>query len=326
MSHRRRCPARLAKRWKLPLKGAIRPAGRIGRPRALQPLTPSLDQAGGLQRLVLRGHAGPVTRVLLAPSGTDAITASSDGTCRVWDLEIGDCVLVLEGHAGRVNAVAMDPLGRFVVTAGKDGTARVWDLSSGKAIHVLQTGGPPAQGEQEGPRAILLSREGGARAQRPRECVMLSHRPSPTLATSAGGALCVALSACTRFVLVGGAGNIAQMFDVITGQQVGALAGHTNCLVAVRFSRSGRKAVTASHDGTARVWDLQKGTCRHVLEGHKARLNAVTLSADGKLAATASDDGTARLWDVRTGACRKVLMVRCGEGAGGHPRRDVGFL
>lgn len=62
----------------------------------------------------------------------------------------------------------------------------------------------------------------------------------------------MALSPCTRFALVGGAGHVAHMFDVVTGKVMGVLAGHTNWVVAVHFSRSGRKAVTASHDGTAR--------------------------------------------------------------------------
>ncbi len=45
--------------------------------------------------------------MLLTPSGTDAITASTDGTARVWDLDIGDCVLLLEGHAGPINDMAI---------------------------------------------------------------------------------------------------------------------------------------------------------------------------------------------------------------------------
>ena len=66
-----------------------RAAVAAGRPRCLPPLNGCLDQAGGLQRLILRGHTGPVTKVLLTPPGTEAVTASADGTARVWDLEIG---------------------------------------------------------------------------------------------------------------------------------------------------------------------------------------------------------------------------------------------
>lgn len=42
--------------------------------KALMPKTASLEQAGGLHRMVLRGHSGPIQKVLLAPGGTDVIT------------------------------------------------------------------------------------------------------------------------------------------------------------------------------------------------------------------------------------------------------------
>ncbi len=42
--------------------------------KALMPKTASLEQAGGLHRMVLRGHSGPIHKVLLAPGGTDVVT------------------------------------------------------------------------------------------------------------------------------------------------------------------------------------------------------------------------------------------------------------
>ena len=39
--------------------------------------TPSLDQAGGLQRMTLRGHGGGVAKVLLTAGGIDVITGGT---------------------------------------------------------------------------------------------------------------------------------------------------------------------------------------------------------------------------------------------------------
>ena len=44
--------------------------------KALLPKTASLEQAGGLHRMVLRGHSGPVQKVLLTPGGTDVVTGT----------------------------------------------------------------------------------------------------------------------------------------------------------------------------------------------------------------------------------------------------------
>ena len=48
------------------------------------------SQAGGLQRMLLRGHTAPLTALLLSPTGTDLVTGSACGELRVWCLDIGD--------------------------------------------------------------------------------------------------------------------------------------------------------------------------------------------------------------------------------------------
>lgn len=48
---------------------------KLGQARSLTTLTPSLEQAGGLQRMTLRGHTGGVQKVLLTPGGIDIITS-----------------------------------------------------------------------------------------------------------------------------------------------------------------------------------------------------------------------------------------------------------
>jgi WD40 repeat protein len=294
--------------WPAAQRAAVRADGAAaaarGAPRALPPLTPSLDQAGGLQRLALRGHAGAVTRVLLTPSGTDAVTASADGTARVWDLEIGDCVLTLGGHTGAVTAMGLTADGSLLVTASEDGTARAFEMERGQCLRVLA-------GHEGAVAALALDPAGrfavtGGADATARVWDLASARalhviraPRPVTA--------LALSPCARFLVLGCADGSARMHDVAGGQLMGAMAGHASWVTAVEFAPDGARCVTAAQDGTARVWDLKTGACRHVLEGHAGRVNALALSGDGRAAATGSDDGTARLWDLRSGACSRVL-------------------
>lgn len=49
----------------------------------LMPRSASLEQAGGLLRMTLRGHSGPVHKVVLSPNGRDVVTVSEDGTAQV---------------------------------------------------------------------------------------------------------------------------------------------------------------------------------------------------------------------------------------------------
>jgi WD40 repeat protein len=70
------------------------------------------DEAGGLRvwdlelgdcTCVLAGHSGAVNALSIAASGGVVVSASADGTCRVWDLQQGGaCRCALVGHTGGV--------------------------------------------------------------------------------------------------------------------------------------------------------------------------------------------------------------------------------
>lgn len=63
---------------------------------------------------VLAGHSGAVNALSIASSGGVVVSASADGSCRVWDLQQGGaCRCALVGHTGGVKvcfAVCHPPL------------------------------------------------------------------------------------------------------------------------------------------------------------------------------------------------------------------------
>lgn len=94
-------------------------------------------------------HSANVVSVAFTSDGGRLISASEDGTARIWDLATGETVAVLSGHGAAVR----NPVGditrtdvpevfffrgvtqavptaddRLVITASLDGTARVWPL------------------------------------------------------------------------------------------------------------------------------------------------------------------------------------------------------
>jgi WD40 repeat protein len=81
----------------------------------------------------LDGHRAVVYDVRFSADGTRLVSASVDGTARVWDLATGRAEHVLRGHRGAVNAAAFTARGDAVATAGDDATIRVWTLATGKS-------------------------------------------------------------------------------------------------------------------------------------------------------------------------------------------------
>ncbi len=73
------------------------------------------------------GHDGEISKVAFNPQGTSVITASSDTTCRIWDVGgQGQCTQVLEGHMDEIFSCAFNYEGDQIITGSKDNTCRVW--------------------------------------------------------------------------------------------------------------------------------------------------------------------------------------------------------
>ena len=76
-----------------------------------------------------------------------AISASADGTLKLWDLTTGAELVSLAGHRNGIRAVAVASTGDFAISGGgdyytetSDNALRVWDIEHGRTA--------PASGPQ----------------------------------------------------------------------------------------------------------------------------------------------------------------------------------
>ena len=92
-----------------------------------------------------------------------------------------------------------------------------------------------------------------------------------------------------------------RLWDLVTGETLRTLEGHTSGVTAVAVLTDGRRALSGSNDHTLRLWDLATGETLHTLEGHTSTVRAVAVLADGRRALSGSYDNTLRLWDLQTG-------------------------
>jgi WD40 repeat protein len=83
------------------------------------------DLDAGRPRRMLRGHAGPLLRIVSSPDGRLAATGSVDQTVRLWDLETGHEVYRDSGFKAPVGAVAFAPDGHSLLAGSRDGTLRI---------------------------------------------------------------------------------------------------------------------------------------------------------------------------------------------------------
>jgi hypothetical protein len=78
-----------------------------------------------------------VSGCAVTPDGKRVVSASLDGTLKVWELESGREMVTLRGHAAVVSDCAVTADGKRVVSASRDSTLKVWDIDSGRCVHTV---------------------------------------------------------------------------------------------------------------------------------------------------------------------------------------------
>jgi WD40 repeat protein len=229
--------------------------------------------------------------------GTRLVTASSDGTARIWSVDREDDVpLRLRGHeTGKpLHGAAFSPNGALVVTASADSTARVWNATTGAAVTDAQE------------RPLVFMHGAGAEV------------------------LDAAFSPGSDRIITAATDNAARIWSVDGGAAIEL--PHPRIVRLAAFSPDGTRVVTACDDGIVRVWAADGSGSPTQLTGHdpaqppyasgtatssdsRPQIVTALFSKDGTRILSASQDGTARIWNA-DGAGNPIVLR--------HPRALIG--
>src|SRR5262249_7180823 len=116
------------------------------------------------EQVVLAGHTSWVQSAAFSPDGSRIVTASADGTARVWHAD-GRPLATLTGHSAQVANASFSPDGSLIVTASWDKTARLW-TADGKPIATLAGHGRELVGavfSPDGSKVLTMSFDATAR-------------------------------------------------------------------------------------------------------------------------------------------------------------------
>lgn len=86
----------------------------------------------------LRGHMSSVNALAWSSDSRHLISASSDQTAIIWDVERRHCRALLRGHKDSVRGCAWAPNAAIVATASGDTTAMLWDADTGNMVTTLE--------------------------------------------------------------------------------------------------------------------------------------------------------------------------------------------
>ena len=209
-----------------------------------------------------------------SPDGRTLSTAEDSGNVILWDVEKGVPTETLEGHAANTDEQhAFSPDGRTLYTAGNDGRVIVWDVAGDRRLgrpfpRGLGGWGPteeatrPAFALSPDGRALAVARLDGRVELIDAETL---RRTASFEAFPGRAAVAIDYSADGRRLAVAGEGGGVGVWDVESGEQLGALLraprgprGPTvnpRTVSALAFGQ-GDLLAAAEVGGAVRIWDV----------------------------------------------------------------------
>jgi WD40 repeat protein len=212
----------------------------------------------------LRGHVSGVIALAFSPDRGLLVSASRDGTGRVWELsskrpaERGS----FRQHGDPFHSLAVSPNGRAVAAGSGTANGLIW-------LYDVSGKGPLETSVLRGARGTV-----------------------ETLAFSPDG----------KLVAGGGEDGTLRVWETAPGSKGDARAilhGHTGPIRAMSFAPDGYGIATGGRDSTVRLWSVSRiRSWERAVLPQVGKVDALAYSPDGKTLAVACRGHGVAIWDV----------------------------
>ncbi len=237
--------------------------------------------------LALEGHSRRVNGAGFSPNGSLAITASGDGTARVFDAATGRHLRSLLNHGTTAMSAAIGDDG-WAVTGAVDGTVRLWNPDGQLAKkRSFGAGSIHAVALSRGGSTVVVAQATGVSrwesgADRVLACSGLKEL-----------AYCVAIGADGQRIAAGDYSGQLLVWESGSERSTVAIAGHTGPIYAL--DADGSTIATGGADRAVKLWDARSGANRGTFDGAAGSVFAVALDRNRIVAA--GKDGSLRSWN-----------------------------
>lgn len=242
---------------------------------------------------VFVGHESGVTAGAFTPDGKWALSASSDGTLRVWAPRTGVNKHVFRLTTGDANnggaaagltclAAGGGAEGKLVMVGAEDGSAHVCHVVTKKVVATVRHVEPPLHATEDDDEEVEL----------------------PLSVEAVGFASPINYP---NWCATGGVDGVLKIWDLTNGhcRQVcsyGSEQTRAGGITRLQWHPTLPLVYTASSDGVVRIWDARNGNLVTALTGHSDMINDLAVQSldDGNKAVmvSGSDDNTVRVFEV----------------------------
>ena len=253
-------------------------------------------------------HSGAVNSVRFGPRDSLFLTASDDGTARLWSLTTGGLRTEPMKQGFRVNDALFDPHGSKVLTLSADGTARAWFVQRLTKVEIPLP-------NLRGATRLELSPDGGrVAAAGPDRTVRVfatrDLRMQRTETVHAAPITTFAFDAEAQRLASGDEAGQVRVTDLQTGRQLGEAMPHHGVVRSLRWSSNLLAVVTPTN---VALWNIHEGASESPVLLPVPGARVLDFSPDGNRLILAGGQSAAQLYDPRRGKPVGASLAPPGE-------------
>ena len=263
-------------------------------------------------------HGAGVNDVALAPDDRQFLSASDDGTVKVWNLQDLAEPTTLVGHAGPVTAVAVLPDGKRAVSGAADGLLKLWSLRTAPNSETFSAVEHSEMVDRIQIRRILTSPDGRFvvfisfcevpdLGKTMRNVKVLDLESGPPIRELTGVFTYPAYSDALVFLddgrslLTPSLRGPVELWDVKRGVVLSNFATGSDNISAMAATTHCEKVIIGTRDGVLEVWDLESKKQCHTITAHSGQVEALCFLPTSQHVVSVSEDGSLKVWDIHLG-------------------------
>lgn len=230
---------------------------------------------------ILDGHTQPARSIQFSADGTRLLSASTDGTLRLWNIAQAREIARINLDPSRADvrriswSEATDRV--LVASALERDSLALYRLNSGEELQVFETERYPTD------EACLFDGGRQALSTGRREIHVWDTAQSKSVRRFGGGFKVAAFTPDGLRAITGNSDYSVTVWDVETGEPVQQSFGHTGPITSVAIADDGRMGLSAAEDRTLRLWQLPGlAGLRETLEVHDAGVQTIAFVAEAK--------------------------------------------
>uniref|UniRef100_H2Y8T0 Transcription initiation factor TFIID subunit 5 n=1 Tax=Ciona savignyi TaxID=51511 RepID=H2Y8T0_CIOSA len=215
-----------------------------------------MDDCTGTESKSLYGHSGTVYSLSFSPCRSLLVSASEDGSVRLWSLLTWTNLTVYKGHVWSVWGVKFSPHGHYFASCGGDRVARVWVTDHHQPLRVFA-------GHLSDVDCVAYHHNSnyvatGSSDRSVRVWDVLNGNCVRTYTGHKKPVMCLAWSPDGRYLASSGEDSMVLVWDISTKVLIAQFKGHTAMVNVLAFSRDGEVLASGGMDNSVKIWDFQQ--------------------------------------------------------------------